>query len=249
MKKFTLLFFLSIFSFSATSQDLEGIPEQIKTLCNGDMVIEDFENETIGDLPERWYEQKANRKPINYPPDIKATYHYSVKEEMGNKFLRFDGIRGKHMNFPLLKVKGLDLRKTPVLQWDWRAIDLPEGANESHKDKNDAVASIYVVFDMGRVALFKKVPKSIRYTWSSSLDVGTEISAFFGNQKIVVVESGEGETGKWKTFNRNIVEDYKRLFGDDPPDVPMALLILSDGNNTNDRVVADYDNILLSIDE
>ena len=49
----------------------------------------------------------------------------------------------------------------------------------------------------------------------------------------------------WQTFERNIVEDYKRLFGDSPPSKPLAILLLSDGNDTKDRVSADYDNILL----
>jgi len=31
-----------------------------------------------------------------------------------------------------------------------------------------------------------------------------------------VVQSGEKETGKWVTETRNVAEDYKRLFGEDP---------------------------------
>lgn len=251
MKNLIWFVLICMFGMPAAAQDVDDydVPKQVTSLANGDMVIEDFEDEMVGDLPARWYEQKAKRRPITYPPELKETYHYEILQEEGNKFLRFDGVHGKHLNFPLLKIKGLDLYETPILKWDWRAIELPEGANESDKDRNDAVASIYVVFDMGRVALFKKVPKSIRYTWSSTLDKGTEISAFFGNQKIVVVESGKEQAGSWRTFQRNIVEDYKRLFGDDPPDVPIALLILSDGNDTKEQVIADYDNIVLSIDQ
>src|SRR5699024_6740081 len=97
---------------------------------------------------------------------------------------------------------------------------------------NDVAASIYVVFDMGHV-LFKKVPKSIRYTWSSTLPEGTELSKLFGNQRIIVMGSGEKNIGTWQTFERNIVEDYKRLFGDNPPKRPLAILILSDGDSTD----------------
>jgi hypothetical protein len=93
--------------------------------------------------------------------------------------------------------------------------------------------------------MFRKVPKSIRYTWSSTLPVGKTLSKFNGNQKIIVVGSGEQNIGNWQTFERNIVEDYKRLFGDSPPSKPLAILLLSDGNDTDDRVSADYDNILL----
>jgi hypothetical protein len=51
--------------------------------------------------------------------------------------------------------------------------------------------------------------------------------------------------GHWVSFKRNIVKDYKRLFGDDPPKTPLAILILSDGDNTQSRVVAGYDDIEL----
>jgi hypothetical protein len=165
--------------------------------------------------------------------------------EGGNQFLHYEGTSAKHMNFPIVNKAGIDIYKTPILTWKWRVTQIPQGANEDDNDKNDVAASIYVVFDMGRVALFKKVPKSIRYTWSSTLKKGTELSKFFGNQKIIVLQSGKEGLGKWHTFQRNIVEDYKRLFGDDPPKKPLAILILSDGDSTGHRAVADYDDIEL----
>jgi len=122
---------------------------------------------------------------------------------------------------------------------------LPENANEDSSDRNDSVASVYVVFDFGRVALFKKVPKTIRYSWSSTLKEGTVTSKLFGNQNIIVVKSGEEDTGKWVKFERNLVEDYRRVFGDDPPETPLAILILSDGNSTGSYVEADYDDFML----
>ena len=206
--------------------------------------LEDFESEKIGDLPKRWYNQKGEAKPITYTGELRKTYHYSIMSEQGNQFLRFDGTRGKHMNLPLVEKDDLDIYQTPILSWKWRIWDIPDGANEDDHNKNDAAASIYVVFDLGKV-LFKKVPKSIRYTWSSSLPVGTELSKFYGNQKIVVLGSGDEEMGEWKVFERNIVEDYKRLFGDNPPKTPIAILILSDGISTGKHVKADYDDILL----
>jgi len=205
-------------------------------------MIDDFEDQEVGELPVGWYNQKGEKKPHTFDEELRNTYKYAITEEEGNKFLRFEGIRGKHLNFPLINKDDVDIYETPVLTWKWRIRNTPDGANED--DKNDVAASIYVVYDMGRVALFKKVPKSIRYTWSSSLPEGTELSKFFNNQKIVV-GTGEEQAGEWITFERNIVEDYKRLFGDDPPAKPLAILILSDGDTTNSLSSADYDDIYL----
>ena len=149
-----------------------------------------------------------------------------------------------HINYPLANKTDVDIYQTPILSWKWRVFDIPKNANEDNKDKNDVAASIYVVFDFGHV-LFRKVPKSIRYTWSSTLPVGTELSKFYGNQKIIVMAAGEEGLGSWQSFERNILEDYQRLFGENPPARPLAILLLSDGDDTNDRVIADYDDIVL----
>jgi hypothetical protein len=37
--------------------------------------------------------------------------------------------------------------------------------------------------------------------------------------KVVVVRSGPAETGKWITESRNVYEDYKKLYGSEPPTV------------------------------
>lgn len=234
MKYCTAIIFLFItITYSATAQ-----PQQVQELSGGDLLIENFEDETVGMLPQRWYNQKANTAV----PDLhnRETYHYEIMEEDGNKFLRFNGVNGKHLNFPTKEVENIDLDKTPILSWKWRILEVPEDADD---EDNDTAASIYVFFDVGRV-LFKKVPKTIRYTWSSNIEKGSEYSKFFGNQQTVVVGTGNS-SGGWQTFERNIAKDIKDLFGDDVPRTPIAILILSDGDDTGETVIADYDDIML----
>ncbi|MDR8391137.1 DUF3047 domain-containing protein [Aliifodinibius sp. S!AR15-10] len=210
---------------------------------NGALLIDKFEDDTIGSLPWEWYNRDGKRKAVH--PEERKLFHYSIKEENGNKFLHYEHTDARHLNFPLLNRPNLNIYEYPILSWKWRVKKMPEGGDENSSDYNDVAASIYVVFDIGRVALFKKVPKSIRYTWSTTQPEGEEFSKLFGNQKIVVVESGPKNMGKWQTFQRNIVEDYRRLFGDDPPETPIAILLLSDGDSTNSLAIADYDNIVL----
>jgi hypothetical protein len=221
------------------SNTIEAQSDSEKTV-----LIEDFENEEIGNLPSSWYNQKGEAKPIYYEGKLRETYNYAIKMEDGDKFLQFEGNRGKHLSYPLLENDEVNIHRTPILSWKLRIHEIPIGGNEDDGDKNDVAASVYIAFDLGRV-LFKKVPKTIRYTWSSTLPVGTELSKFYGNQKIIVIGTGDKNLGEWHTFERNIVEDYKRLFGDEPPSRPLALLILSDGNNTKSSVKADYDDFIL----
>lgn len=243
MKIATAFCVVILFSLNAYSQKRAGIEEPLREMENGTLVIDDFEDESVGSLPSGWYNRDGKRE-VTHPAESRL-FHYSVQEEDGNKFLHYEHTDARHLNFPLAKRNGLNIFETPVLSWKWRIHKLPEGANEDNNNLNDTAASIYVVFDMGRVALFKKVPKSIRYTWSSTLEEGTMTSKLFGNQKIVVVESGEDEKGEWITLERNIVEDYRRFFGDDPPKKPLAILLLSDGDSTGSMAIADYDEIKL----
>lgn len=207
---------------------------------NGVVYLDDFEKYEKGSLPGEWYNRDGDRNPADYEGQIRVEYQYRVECENRNKFLRFEGREAKHLNFPLADKEEINIHETPIFSWRWRVHNIPTRANEDEDKLNDTAASVYVVFDMGRV-MFRRVPKSIRYTWSSTLPEGKEMSKFFGNQKIVVLESGEENTGKWQTIERNIVEDYRRLFGDNPPKTPIAVLILSDGDNTNSFAKADYD--------
>ena len=247
-----VVFFLSLILLVTDTSEAQDT-KYIHSLANsedGGLMVEDFEGDSVGQLPYNWFEQRGVNRPYNYPEDIKKDYFYRIAGEQSpnsktNHFLRFDGIKAKHLNFPLHQVKNLDLNETPVLSWKWRIWDIPAGADERNNKINDTAASVYVVFKVKRMALVKEVPQSIRYTWSSSLPIGTEISTFFGHQKIVVVGTGQPSNldGEWMAFSRNLKEDYERLFGEKMPANPLAILLLSDGDSTNDFAKADYDDI------
>lgn len=248
LKEKTLTYILTTFFIGGIP--LVMIAQQPTHIANNVVLLENFENDSSQGYPHKWYDRDGNKKLVNHSDNFLQDYNYEIINDAGNNFLRFEGKTAKHISLPLVNedkdnIYGINIYETPILSWKVRAHLLPKNAREDDDDKNDSVASIYVAFDMGRVALFKKVPKTIRYTWSSSLEKGTELSKFFGNQKIVVVESGPEKTGEWITFRRNIVEDYKRLFGDSPPKTPLAILILSDGDSTESWVKADYDDIML----
>ena len=239
---FLLIFFLCV--------ELSVEAQPVKHKDDGTVIIENFESDPVNQLPQSWYDRDGNKKLINHTDEFTKNYLYRVESKNGNKYLRYQGTSAKHISFPLINegrdnIYDINIYETPILSWKVRAHSLPENANENSSDRNDSVASIYVVFDMGRIALFKKVPKSIRYTWSTTLDEGETGSKLFGNQQIIVVKSGREDMGQWVTFNRNLVEDYRRMFGDDPPKTPIAILILSDGDSTGSFVKADFDDIKL----
>ncbi|WP_232798042.1 DUF3047 domain-containing protein [Salinibacter altiplanensis] len=162
-----------------------------------------------------------------------------VREADGNRFVRLI-TKGEALRYT--KRNGVDfewnLQDHPRLRWHWRAHTLPEEASE--KDQNDAGGAVYVTFGsdwLGR-------PKSIKYTYSSSLPVGTTVS--FGPLKVIVVDSArEPDTGAWKTVQRRIRDDYRQVFGGSPPDRPVSITLWSDSDTTGDEAQVDIDDIEL----
>lgn len=208
-------------------------------------LIDDFEDDEVGSIPEGWYNRDGSSKVTELAPESRSGYLYRVRSESGgNHYLHYEGIEAKHINYPLINKEGVNIHETPILSWRWRVHDLPEGADEKSNDKNDAAASIYVVFDMANY-LIKRLPVSIRYTWSSTLPVGATGSKLLNKQQIKVVASGRDKMGKWVQFERNLLKDYKELHGGKPPEKPIAILILSDGDSVQDSASADYDDIML----
>lgn len=207
----------------------------------GQVVLEDFEADVIGSLPARWFNRDGNAKPASYSDDLRAEYNYRVMREAGRTFLRYEGARAKHLMLQTRDNPAIDLDQTPILSWDWRVHSLPKGANEFSEKNNDSAASIYVVWGFNAL----RVPRVVRYTWSSTQDVGRTAARNMNMQHIVVVASGEKNLGRWMTFERDIVADYQRFFRGSAPKRPVAILILSDADDTASIAKADYGRILL----
>jgi len=205
------------------------------------IVLEDFEGERLGSLPTRWYNRDGNAKPSTYSDQARADYHYKVMREGGRTFLRYEGSKAKHLLLQISDDNLSDIRQTPILSWDWRVHTLPSDANEFSEKNNDSAASVYVVWGFNAF----RVPRVVRYTWSSTLDVGRTAARNMNMQHIVVMASGAKDLGKWITFERNIVDDYTRFFRGAVPKRPVAILILSDADDTGSFTKADYDRIVL----
>ena len=62
---------------------------------------------------------------------------------------------------------------------------------------------------------------------------------------MVAVESGSSLAGRWLQEERDILADYKQLFGEDPPKAG-AVAMMTDTDNTGASAVAWYGDIVIS---
>lgn len=138
------------------------------------------------------------------------------------------------------KEVNVDLGTTPILHWTWKVDNLLDGVNEQTKAGDDYPARVYVVFSGG---LFFWRTRAINYVWSSNQPVGTTWpNAFTGNAKMIAVQSGAEQLGQWVSEQRNVAEDYRQLFGEEPGNVD-AVAIMTDTDNSGQRASAWYGDI------
>ena len=131
----------------------------------------------------------------------------------------------------------------PWLSWRWRVDQLLEHEDLKTKAGSDAAARVYVYFNTPGLPWKKR---NLDYVWSSVLPVGTILpSAFADSSMVIVVDSGPEHLGTWRAVTRNIPEDYRRCFGEDPPEV-VAIGLVTDGDSTHTEATAYYDEILIT---
>ena len=124
-------------------------------------------------------------------------------------------LRAESASFALEKSITVDLRQTPYLEWEWKVTVPPTGGDFSSPDTDDQAAQLLVVFPK----TFFERRKVISYIWDPTAPKETTATAagpIYLNVKAVVVESGDREIGSWLTEKRNIVEDFRALFGEIP---------------------------------
>ena len=170
------------------------------------------------------------------PPD--ASWLRIVGED-GDRALEFSCKDG---SFSLNRdVSKLDLDDFPILEWTWRASKLPTGADLRESKKNDQVLQVLVQFGGVR----KRV---ISYVWDTTAPVGTRETESYAlgsyTVKVVCVQSGEDELGRWKTVSRNLAEDYKELFGSKKFSPPRGVRIQTNSQYTESESAGAFRNVI-----
>jgi len=145
-----------------------------------------------------------------------------------------------------------------VVHWRWKVENLLTRSDVTKKSGDDYPARLYITFeyDPEKVSLGKKLKykagtllfgdipiAALNYIWDAKTPVETVVAnAYTDFAKMIVVESGAAKVGLWVEESRNIYQDYKRAFGEDPPMIN-GIAIMTDTDNTQERAVAYYGDI------
>jgi hypothetical protein len=150
----------------------------------------------------------------------------------------------------------IDPARHPVIEWRWRVLQTPAGLDPRVPARDDSPARVIIAFhgdaarlDIGeRFALRlynaltgDKMPYAIiMYSWASDAPVGT-ITANDQTGKIQTIVVGGG-VGEWREFRRNVLEDYRHAFGEEPWDI-VGVGVMTDAGNTRGKARAQYGDI------
>jgi len=143
----------------------------------------------------------------------------------------------------LINKVGFDPRQQPLLRWSWKVNGILKKGDERTKEGDDYPARVYVVFPR----TFFWQTRAINYIWANRLPKGASVPNVYApkNVKMIAVESGSANAGKWINEERNVYEDYLKLFGEEPPRAG-AVALMTDTDNTGEEAIAWYGDITLS---
>lgn len=170
---------------------------------------------------------------------FKGLTDYQLVQDNGRTVIRAHS-RGTASG--LFKKVNLDPLRFRYLHWSWKIAGTVENGDEKIKAGDDYAARVYVVFP-GR---FFWQTRAINYIWANRLPIGQSVpNAFTSNAMMVAVESGPAKSGQWLNEERDILADYRRLFGEEPRQVG-AIAIMTDTDNTGSAATAWYGEISIS---
>jgi DUF3047 family protein len=192
----------------------------VVTAWAADYVVEDWRSYPIGTrgIPGDW-------KPQNWG---QAAYDFEIVADNDQPVLHLKS-KGDSSTISRDLRGQFNLSETPVLAWSWKVITLPTGANACQKSTDDEAAQVYVAW--------LRFPEKVRsliigYIWDSTARVGTICkSQKTGTVTYVVLRSGRGELGKSITERRNVVEDFRKIYGEAPENLT-ALSLSIDSDDT-----------------
>ncbi len=145
--------------------------------------------------------------------------------------------RGTNSASGLIRKLELDPYQTPAIEWQWRVEQLQRSADIRDEELEDFAAIIFFLF--GKPGLLYRGIRSLGYAWtSSSVPADTALDSIRTpkQSRYLILQSGEANTGRWITEQRNLLQDYERLYGQPPPELVSGISIFVDNDQTGEAV-------------
>jgi hypothetical protein len=192
----------------------------------------------------------SNWRPVTFPK-IREHTQYTIENQGRESVLRAES----HASASAIVYQSpYNVYEYPRLRWKWRVTNVYEKGDARTKAGDDYPLRVYVLFeyDPGKAGILEKAKhelgkrifgedlplSTLVYIWANREDEkGLITNAYTSDAKMIVLQKGKKNLGWWIVEERNILDDYRRAFGTDPP--AMATLgIMNDSDNTKEASVS-----------
>lgn len=210
-----------------------------------------FSSAPLGDPPAAWHFATLPRK---------SPTRYTIVELGGAHVLKVEA-NDSYGN--LVHAVHVQPAQRLSLAWHWRVDSLVADADITVRTGDDGAAKMCVSFDfdvtklplgertrlsIARSTTGEEVPtQTLCYVWDNKLPRDTTlVNAFTKRQRFIVIQSGAERLGQWVAERRDLIADYRRLFGEESggtvPDI-ISVTISADADNTHGHGLAYFQDI------
>jgi hypothetical protein len=140
----------------------------------------------------------------------------------------------------------------PFMEWRWRVPRPEKGPPMSVVSKDSPVVRLSLAFDgdvsaldfddraklrLAKLLTVHGLPyATLLYVWMDRVPVGTVLNSPHTDRvRMIVVENGEQRLDQWLSVRRNVLEDYRRAFGEEPGDIVAVGLMTDVGDDGSPR--------------
>jgi hypothetical protein len=152
-----------------------------------------------------------------------------------------------------------DPHQFPLLSWRWKVAQAVTGANTADQTREDAPVRLMVAFagDTQKLSFKERFAASaaqtisgqslpyavLMYVWGSKVGLDSlTVSSRTGRVRMIAVAIDEQGIGRWQSYTRNLVEDFRRAFGEEPGKVT-SIQLMTDTDNTGADAQAYYGDV------
>ncbi|MBI4620421.1 MAG: DUF3047 domain-containing protein [Desulfobacterales bacterium] len=150
---------------------------------------------------------------------------WELEEKEGKADIRSEHVRdnfylhfvSRGSSFGVKKKVEFRIQDFPILNWKWKAGKLPKGGDVREKSSDDQAAQVYIAFPKFPAKVNTQI---IGYIWDNEAPRGSIVtSKYWSKLKYIVLRNKTDKLNQWFKERRNVYEDYKMLFGEEPPEV------------------------------
>jgi len=193
-------------------------------------------------------------EPLHFN-EIEAHSVYSIVEEVGS-YLKAESNASAS---GIVYKKEFDVFKYPKVRWRWKVSNVYDKGDARKKSGDDYPIRIYIMFkyDPETASFGKKLQygiakklygeyppdSSLNYIWANRRYKERVITNTYASEAMMILLQYGGENvDKWVSQEVDVLDDYRKAFGEDPPTVA-SLAVMNDSDNTKESSVSYLDYI------